>query len=519
VRELAWYDGMVWFRRTFDADPAPGRRYFLYFEAVNYHAHVYLNGAKLGEHEGGFTPFAFEVTAQLARGRNSIVAAADSRHHERSLPNVDFDWQNYGGITRPVHLIDVPETYVHSHRVWLAPDGQIRGEIRLAGPGAAGAPVELHARELGFSLRGRADSAGYAVLTGRPRSLVRWSPRNPRLYEIELRGAQDRMVERIGFRTIEARGPQLFLNGERLVLRGIAMHEESLGSNPTRALSWAAARALLEEAKALGANFVRLAHYPHTEKMTRLADELGLLVWSEIPVYWEMNYSDPKLLALGRRMLAEMIVRDVNRASVVVWAVANETPVEEARNAFLRTLIDDARALDPTRLVAAALDLKPGQETPDGARGVVRVDDPIGAHLDLLGFNRYDGWYGDLTPDQIDSVRWMTVYDKPLMLSEFGADALRGLRGDRTARWTEDYQAFVFEGFLRMTERIPGFAGLSPWLLKDFRSPRRYHGRYQDYWNRKGLIDPNGERKIAFDVLRRHYESMARTEAARRAAR
>ncbi len=473
---------------------------------MNYHAHVYLNGRKLGEHQGGFTPFEFEVTRQLRDGSNSLVVAADNEHHKQSLPNVDFDWHNYGGITRPVHLIEVPETYVHEWRIGLADDNRLSGAVRLRGPAAGGADVTLRIPELGVERRLRTDTKGEATFDlAVPAELQRWSPGDPRLYVVEFRYGAERVEDRVGFRRIEARGPRILLNGEPLILRGIALHEESLGSNPGRAMSWAAARALLMEAKALGANFVRLAHYPHSETMTRLADELGLLVWSEIPVYWEMDYSDPVLLAAGRTMLREMIARDINRASIIIWAVANETPVEPARNEFLRRLIADARTQDPSRLIAAALDLKPGQETPDDSRGVIRVNDPIGAHLDVLGFNRYDGWYGELTPPQIDSVRWETIYDKPLMLSEFGADALHGYRADAGLRWSEDYQAELFRRFLTMTERIPNFAGTSPWLLKDFRSPRRFHGRFQNYWNRKGVIDENGRRKLAFYVLRDWY--------------
>jgi beta-glucuronidase len=263
----------------------------------------------------------------------------------------------------------------------------------------------------------------------------------------------------------------------------------------------------LMQAKGLGANFVRLAHYPHSEKMTRLADELGLLVWSEIPVYWDMGFTDPQVLDRARRMLAENLSRDANRASVIIWSVANETQISEPRNAFLRTLISDARALDGTRLVAAALDRRGEQASADGKRIDLTIDDPIGADLDVIGFNLYIGWYGDHTPDDIDKVHWTVAFPKPLILSEFGADALYGEHGDRSRRWTEEYQAYLYEGYLRMTERIPGFAGTSPWILKDFRSPRRFHGKYQDYFNRKGLIDPSAHHKMAYDVLRKYYEA------------
>ena len=507
IRELAWYEDMVWFRRTLEAAPKPGRRYFLYFEAVNYHAHVYFNGQELGQHEGGFTPFAFEVTKALKAGRNSLVVGADARNDAQTVPNAVYDWQNYGGITRPVSLIDVPETYVHHSTVRLLADGSIEAAVQLDGPQSGGANVELNIRELGVTTRAQTDSQGRVTLHARPRKLVRWSPKTPRLYDVEVKAAGDRLTDRVGFRTVESRSGRILLNGAPITLYGISIHEEALGENPTRTLTWDSARALLMQAKGLGANFVRLAHYPHSEKMTRLADELGLLVWSEIPVYWDMGFTNPQVLDRARRMLAENISRDANRASVIIWSVANETQNSEPRNAFLRTLISDARTLDGTRLVAAALDRRSEQPSADGKRIDLTIDDPIGADLDVIGFNLYIGWYGDHTPDDIDKVHWAVAFPKPLILSEFGADALYGQHGDRSQRWTEEYQAYLYEGYLRMTERIPGFAGTSPWILKDFRSPRRFHGKYQDYFNRKGLIDPSAHHKMAYDVLRKYYEA------------
>lgn len=509
VRELAWYEDMVWFRRTIDVEPAAGRRYFLYFEAVNYRAIVWLNGAKLGQHEGGFTPFAFEVTSALKQGSNSLVVSADARHETTSVPNEVYDWRNYGGITRPVYLIDVPETFIHASRVNLANDGSIEARVQLDGVQAVGTEVEVRIPELRLEARGRTDAQGRVTLRAKPRGLVRWSPQTPRRYEVELSAAGDRLAEQIGFRTVEARGGRILLNGQPVILNGISLHEEALGEDATRTLTWESARALLMEVKALGANYVRLAHYPHSEKMTRLADELGLMVWSEIPVYWDMDFANPAVLDHSKHMLEEMIARDANRAAVVIWSVSNETQVGEARNAFQRALISHARANDPSRLIAAAIDARRERTTPDGKGVLVAVDDPIGADLDVIGFNLYVGWYGNRTPADIDEVQWISSFARPLILSEFGADALHGHHGDRLERWTEEYQAYFYEGYLHMASRIPNYAGTSPWILKDFRSPRRFHGRYQDYWNRKGIIDPSGRHKLAFEVLRQHYQREA----------
>ncbi len=508
VEALSWYEGLVWKRRTFEWTGAADRRQFLHFEAVNYHAHVYLNGEKVGEHKGGFTPFAIEVTGKLKRGGNSLVVGIDSRHDARSVPAMQVDWWNYGGITRPVQLLSVPETFLRHHAIRLGRDGRIHVRAVLDGPQAAGRRVVVGVPELELSIDAMTGADGVATAAVRaPRGLARWSPDTPRLYDVTIRHGGETITERIGFRTVEVRGTEVLLNGTPIFLRGISLHEEAIGPVATRAISPAAARALLTEAKALGANFVRLAHYPHNEQMARIADEMGLLVWAEIPVYWDMAFAETETLDLARRMLAEMIERDINRASIMIWSVGNETPETDARLAFMRRLIDDVRARDPERLVSAAL--HDDADDSSGREGRVTVDDPIGAYLDVLAMNRYEAWYGYRSPPQIDEVNWTVAYDKPLIFSEFGADALYGARGAGIERWTEDYQKLLYERTFAMAERIPNLVGTSPWILKDFRSPRRFHGRYQEYWNRKGLIDPAGNRKLAWWVVRDWYAKQA----------
>ena len=316
---------------------------------------------------------------------------------------------------------------------------------------------------------------------------------------------EDRPRDRIGFRTIEVRGEDIWLNGRPIFLRGISMHEEELGKDPVRAMTPAAARALLAEIKqGLGGNFVRFAHYPHNEATTRLADELGLLVWSEIPVYWLVAWDNPGTLGMARRIQRENIQRDRNRASIILWSVANETPVGADRNRFLRTLITDARALDDTRLVTAALlSRREGR--------VSTIDDPLAAQLDVLAINTYNGWYSDDPLTSLPSLEWRSPAKKPLIFSEFGADALAGYHDDpaNPHKFSEEYQAEYYRQTLAMANKVPFLRGMSPWILKDFRSPRRQHPIYQQGWNRKGLISETGARKQAFDILAAHYRRLA----------
>ena len=361
--------------------------------------------------------------------------------------------------------------------------------------------------ELGVDLPGKTDANGnWRATVAAPRALVRWSPDKPKLYDVAIEAGEDQWKDRIGFRTIEARGPNILLNGQPLFLRGISLHEEEIGNNPTRAITPAAARELLGEIKdGLHGNYVRLAHYPHSEVMTRMADEMGLIVWSEVPVYWRVAWSNPDTLATARNMVAENILRDRNRASITIWSVANETPVTDARNTFLRTLVKDVRALDDTRLVSAAL-LTERSQGPDG-KPVISLADPLADALDLVAVNTYFGWY---TPDRLADLASFTFrvpLDKPLIFSEFGADAKAGFHDLRSGpqKFSEEYQAEFYRQTLKMVDRIPTLRGMSPWILKDFRSPRRQEPEYQQGWNRKGLISETGRRKEAFDVLARYY--------------
>jgi beta-glucuronidase len=505
--ELRYYQGLMWYQRTFPVPAERKGRYFLRFGAANYSTVVYLNGQPVGRHEGGFTPFAFEVTRLLRAGDNQITVGVDSQATEATVPPPVTDWENYGGITRPVRLISTPDTYVDDAWVRMTRDGRLAVDAHLDGVAAANRPLHLRIPELGLDLAGTTDAKGdWRTTFTAPRALVRWSPERPKLYDVAIVAGDDEWRDRIGFRTIEVRGTDILLNGKPIFLRGISLHEEELGTNPTRAMTPAAARALLTEIKdGLHGNYVRLAHYPHSETMTRMADELGIIVWSEVPVYWRVAWSNPDTLATARNMLAENILRDRNRASIAIWSVANETPVTDARNTFLRTLVSDVRGLDDTRLVSAALLVERSQ----GAKApVMAMADPLADALDVLAINTYNGWY---TPDRLadlPGIVWRVPAGKPLVFSEFGADAKAGFHDLRSApqKFSEEYQAEYYRKTLEMADRMPTLRGMSPWILKDFRSPRRQNPDFQQGWNRRGLISETGQRKQAFAVLADYYE-------------
>jgi len=433
--ELFLYEGTVWYEKSFDYARVPGAaptRLFVHFGAVSQRALVYLNGELLGEHDGGFTPFEFEITELVRPAGNFLVVKVDNVRRREGVPTLNTDWWNYGGITRTVALVEVPETYIADYVVQLRKGSidVIAGWVRLAGERLAQA-IRVEIPEAGISHPLTTDATGFAEFTF-PAGLALWSPENPKLYDVAVVAETDRVEDSIGFRAIEAMGTDILLNGRPIFLRGVSAHEES-PLHPGRARTVEDARVLLGWVKEMGGNFIRLAHYPHSEAMTREADRLGVMVWSEIPVYWTIDWDNPATLENARTQLEENVVRDRNRASVILWSVANETPVGEARNSFLTRLVERARELDPTRLITAAL------ETHDVGGDTLRIDDPLGAHLDVLGCNEYIGWYVGL-PDKCDRVTWQSAYDKPLVMSEFGGSAAAGRHGDVLERWTEEYR-------------------------------------------------------------------------------
>jgi beta-glucuronidase len=500
--ELLYYEGTVWYERRFDAAAArAGARQFVQFGAAAQRATVWLNGRRLGAHEGGFTPFAFEVTGQLRPRANSLVVMVNNTRGPNALPAMNTDWWNYGGLTRGVRLVETSGVFIRTARVQCAKGDPRRIAGFVALDGARGAtPVTIEIPELEVRTTVTTDAAGRATFSFEAKPVL-WSPEAPKLYDVAILAGEDRVRDQVGFRTIETAGTEIRLNGRPIFLRGISLHEEALGRGG-RATSRADAEALLALAKQLGCNFVRLAHYPHNEEMTRAADRIGLLVWSEIPVYWTIAWNDPGTLADARNQLGEEIARDANRASVILWSVGNETPVTEARTRFLRMLVADARAADPTRLLTAAL-----EHHPAGAHAE-RIDDPLGADLDVLGLNEYVGWYDGL-PARCDTLTWSAAYDKPIVVSEFGADAKAGLHGDALTRFSEEYQADLYRRQLAMLAKVPAVRGMSPWILVDFRSPRRPLPGVQDGWNRKGLVANDGTKKQAFGVLRDAYRKLA----------
>ncbi|MBC7486330.1 MAG: beta-glucuronidase [Cytophagaceae bacterium] len=502
VEKLYYYEGTVWYKKSFDYKVlSKDKKIFLSFGAVNYRADVYFNGKKLGVHEGGFTPFNFDITGLVKEKGNFVIVKVDNKRKKEAVPTLNTDWWNYGGITRDVKLIEVPETFINDYFIQLAPKNKqlLSGYIALKGSNVSGKKIALNIPELKINKELVTDSTGRAVFSIKLNKITFWSPDNPFLYDVFVKTNDEELQDQIGLRTIETQEQNILLNGKSIFLRGICIHEENpLRQN--RAYSLEDAKLLLTWAKELGCNYVRLAHYPHNEHVVRLADQMGLMVWEEIPVYWTIQWDNPQTYANAENQLKEVINRDKNRASSIIWSMANETPVSKPRTDFLLRLATKTRELDPTRLVSAALEI----HATDADPFTKTIDDPFANYVDVLSFNQYVGWYDGL-PDKIDRIQWNIKQNKPVLISEFGADAKYGLHGDSLTRWSEEYQKVVYEKTIKMLQRIPQWRGVTPWILVDFRSPRRLLPGVQDGFNRKGLLSDKGEKKAAYEVLKNFY--------------
>jgi beta-glucuronidase len=501
--ELYYYEGTVWYRKRFDYTPAGGHRQFLHFAAVNYEAVVFLNGKEIGKHAGGFTPFNFEVTGLIHSGQNSVVVKVDNKRLPEGVPTLNTDWWNYGGITRQVNVIETPATFIRDYYVQLKKNDRniINGWVQLDG-NRTPHKVRIEIPELEIHQEVRTGENGYASFEAKAHPVC-WSPENPKLYRVTISEESDTLSDDIGFRTIETRGERILLNGRETFLRGVCIHEEAAYRNG-RAYSSDEAAILLGWAKELGCNFVRLAHYPHNEQMIRQAEKMGIMVWSEIPVYWTIQWSNRETYTNAENQLTDMITRDKNRTNIIIWSIANETPQSPERYDFLSRLAARARSMDNVRFVSAAL------EKEEIRPGVMTVNDSLGKLFDIISFNEYVGWYDGL-PEKCDHVEWKFSEKKPVIVSEFGGECVYGLRGERTGRFTEEYQEDLYIRSVNMFKRIPGLAGTTPWILKDFRSPRRQLPGLQDDFNRKGLVSDKGQKKRAFYVMQKWYHELSLT--------
>ena len=473
--ELFGYSGIGWFRRSFTIRPAwQGQKIHLRFEGANYATTVWLNGKPVGSHSGGFDPFEFDVTGLVEwDAPNTLSVKVDNWPKINRVPNSYAGWWNYGGIYRSVVLKALPEVRIADVFVHSAPvvDGQpLVVTLDLLNEGD---------RAVVISPRGKVNWDGLALeLTG-PANLhlepgekmsvelsaqlpqpQLWSPESPNLYDLQLdlfsgRKLLDRSVLRFGVRKFEARGKQLLLNNQPIYLTGFDRHEEYYGTGRVDPLNQLYDD--LEWVRHLGGNMVRM-HYQAHPDLYDLADEMGLMLFAEIPA-WQIGVKDikewenPEVWQATETMLRTLVHDLKNHPSVVIWSVGNECATDKPESRpLIKHLADTVRSLDTSRPVAMV--------------GMYGERDLFFDLVDLPCMNTYSFHDQAGLRSKIEKIL-AKIGDKPLLVTEFGAEAMRELHGDNYG--TEEEQASIltdhWQVFQEYRQSIPGAL---IWSLADY---------------------------------------------------
>ena len=493
--EFFHYEGSSWFTNQIELAPSDSKRIFLRVGASNYETFVFLNGEFLGVHLGGSTPFMVELgDAQL--GANRLQFMVNNARSSNRVPMQNIDWFNYGGIHREVEIFETPRDFVKDFFTYLVPesDGHLVGfEVEVAGNAEEFVTVEIP--ELNFSIQIPIKD-GIARVESYLDDLKLWSPEDPKLYDVKVFYGRDQVSDQVGYRDIQVQEERITLNGRPVFLKGICAHEddEALG----RVTSEEDIRKRFLHAKELGCNFMRLAHYPHHELAAKIADEVGMLLWEEVPVYWSINFASRETYDDCSNQLRELVKRDRNRASVIIWSVGNENADTDERLAFMSDLVEETRKLDFTRLVSAACLINHSDHC---------IEDRLISKLDVVGVNEYFGWYEEPI-EELQAIFSNSRIRKPIVITETGAGAKAGFFGDKELRFSEEHMAEVYRKQCEVWPKLKRLCGVSPWLLYDFRAARRQN-RFQNGYNRKGLIaEDKLTKKKAFSILQSFYSSI-----------
>lgn len=494
--KLFWYESNMVFSRRFSFVRNHDEKVFLRIGAANYACRVFINKQYVGMHSGGSTPFMFEITDYL-QPDNRIILVVDAARKTDRLPMNNTDWFNYGGVYRSIDLYRVPTLHIKDFKIALEPNGsfnKINVSVKLSEKVDKNAEIIIE--ELGICENiPIKEGEGKLVIAKSPEL---WSPENPKLYNVIVKCGSDQVEDQVGFREIRVVGRNILINGKNTFLRGISCHEDSEVNG--KSFTQEECAHIMQDAKDLGCNFMRLAHYPHTEMMSKLADRIGMLLWEEIPVYWAIDFTNPKTYNTAENMLMELITRDYNRASVVIWSVGNENPDTDERLKFMSDLVKTAKSADKTRMVSAACLVSSATNS---------IADRLAEYVDIIGINEYIGWY---VPnfEKLPELFKNSDPTKPVIITECGAGALYGNHGTIHDKGTEECQADVYEHQIAQISVIPYIRGMTPWILYDFRCPRRQNVEFQFGFNRKGLIAQDRKhRKMAFYVLQKFYNKLA----------
>jgi len=534
-RDGSWYQKNIEIK-TIDND----KLYKLYFEGVNISCDVYVNGKNAGGHIGGYVGFEIDITSFIHEGENVILVRADNSINKEIIPSQLSDFFIYGGITRDVWLKVVPRTNISKINISTpevsANSAETNIEVTIKSHTNSDTvifvdlidPNRVKVLSQITKVKLINGTASYKIELDTIEEPILWSTEQPNLYtatvtlllnDIEM---IDKVADRFGFRWFEFKdGGPFYLNGKRLLLRGTHRHEDFAGMG--NALSNDLHRNDIKMIKEMGANFVRLAHYPQDPEIYKTCDELGLLVWDELPwcrggvgnQVWKEN---------TKRLLKEMINQNFNHPSIIIWSVGNEVywlpefknggDIDSLRN-FVSVLNDIAHKLDPGRVTSI--------------RKFYEGSDII----DLFSPSIWSGWYSGVYKNYEKAIVDAQKKYFKFFHAEYGGSSHLGrhtenpITGDgvinpdewseavnqvkvknvaKIGDWSENYIVDLFDWHLRVSEQIENFTGNAQWAFRDFGTPLRPENAIP-YVNQKGLLDREGNPKDAYYVFKSYWKS------------
>jgi len=526
--DLEWYKGFGWYRTHFfipDAWQASRSDELInvHFLAVFLKCDAWLNGHYIGYHRGGYTDFSFDISSIVNyRGENTLAVRVDNHLYNTQIPAISFDWWFWGGLTREVFVEKRPRLQISdvsiSTKVLMNDLALINVTCTISNDYNSDLESNIQLKILTDDIL--TYSSSFDILTGSNDHYQRskilfinnpklWSPENPNLYKAVVSVSVEnkvlhRVEERFGIREIKRKGNALYLNNRMIFLKGFSRHEDYPGYG--NVLPYNIQYEDLKMIKESGANFVRLAHYPNHPVVLDICDELGLLVWEELPA-WHIppeTLSDSEIIEKwAKPQMREMIQRDRNHPCIMFWSIGNEFDTMSALSLiYVRKMVNYTRSLDNSRLITYATNRYQGDLGYD--------------YIDVISINAYMGWYTAEIDDfgkVLDDVHKYNP-NKPVLISEFGADAILGKRGE--GKFTEDFQVTFLQGYWsQIEERMCGnsnntgyIVGAAWWVFADFKSPRRVSSPISKY-NLKGVVDSLRCPKLAYFEITELFNNMS----------
>ena len=499
------YVGRAWYKKEFYCDECCLQ---LSFGAVTGKAVVYLDGVLLGEHYGGWLEFSFEKLVE--KGCHTVTVMVDNTPNDlNTFPLKETDWCHFGGITRSVTISEYKAPFIKNVKVSYQLSRDLKNAILSAEVSTKNPFQNACAEEISFYINGELYTTKAVSLLGEQSFIIDgiqveninlWEIGKGNLYDINVTLENDDYCDKIGFRKIEAKNKNIYLNGKPIFLKGVNRHE--LHPDWCFAVPTGISKRDVDIIKDLNCNFVRMSHYPQSHQFVEYLDREGMVAWCEIPMwqFYEKSLSDEFVTSRARKLYKEMVDQYYNHPSIIIWGLHNEVQTDtKAGYNFTKMASEYVREMDNSRLISFASD---------------RFDRDISFEFaDIVALNNYFGWYYGTEEDWEGFIKGfrasLTVRglgDKPVMMSEFGVPALYGNSSLEKEKWSMEYQADYIANVINLCEKEEGVCGTAIWVMADFPSDKDI-AKARGY-NNKGILNEYRKPKLAYYTVKELYKDI-----------